>query len=265
MSVEKHPFRSNSRSTLRPSAETDAPQLTMTSSTCECQLLSCCAVGELGKFFGLAFSALLPLVNPLGDALVFLSLVGSAPPTVYRALARRIAISTTIFLIAVEAGGTLILRFFGISLPVVQVAGGLALAAMGWNLLNQQAPEGKEAPPDTDGSGMRSLEQKVFYPFTFPITAGPGCIVVMVTLSAHAYGKRVLPNIAAHAGIAIAVVLLSVAVYFCYAHAPTITARISPQTSHGILRLIAFVLLCIGVQITSNGVEAIVKSMLSRT
>jgi len=228
-------------------------------------MLSCCAVGELSKFFGLAFSALLPLVNPLGDALVFLSLVGSAPPAVYRALARRIAISTTIFLITIEAGGTLLLKFFGISLPVVQVSGGLALAAMGWKLLNQEEPDEKEKLPDMDGPDMRSLEQKVFYPFTFPITAGPGCIVVMVTLSAHASGKAFLSGVMAHAGIAIAVVLLSIAVYFCYGHAPTITARISPQTVHGVLRLIAFVLLCIGVQITLNGLEAIVKSMFLRT
>jgi multiple antibiotic resistance protein len=222
-------------------------------------------VGELSKFFALAFSALLPLVNPLGDALVFLSLVGSAPPAVYRALARRIAISTTIFLITIEAGGTLLLKFFGISLPVVQVAGGLALGAMGWKLLNQEEPDGKENLPDMDGPDMRSLEQKVFYPFTFPITAGPGCIVIMVTLSAHASGKAFLPTVMAHAGIAIAVVLLSVAVYFCYGHAPAITARISPQTVHGVLRLIAFVLLCIGVQITLNGLEAIVKTMFLRT
>ena len=225
-------------------------------------LLSCCSVGELSKFFGLAFSALLPLVNPLGDALVFLSLVGSAPPAVYRSLARKIAISTTIFLIAIEAVGTLILRFFGISLPVVQVSGGLALAAMGWKLLNQEEPAEKENPAEIDGTETRSLEEKVFYPFTFPITVGPGCIVVMVTLSAHATEKSLLPSVLGHAGIAIAVVLLSLAVYFCYGHAPTLTARISPQTSHGILRLIAFVLLCIGVQITSNGIEAMVKTML---
>ena len=222
-------------------------------------------MGELSKFFGLAFSALLPLVNPLGDALVFLSLVGSAPPAVYRALARRIAVSTTIFLITIEAAGTLLLKFFGISLPVVQVSGGLALAAMGWKLLNQEEPDAKEKLSDMDGPDMRSLEQKVFYPFTFPITAGPGCIVVMVTLSAHASGKAFLPSLMAHAGIAIAVVLLSLAVYFCYGHAPTITARISPQTVHGVLRLIAFVLLCIGVQITLNGLEAIVKAMFLRT
>lgn len=157
------------------------------------------------------------------------------------------------------------LKFFGISLPVVQVSGGLALAAMGWKLLNQKEPDEKEKLPDMDGADMRSLEQKVFYPFTFPITAGPGCIVVMVTLSAHASGKAFLPSVTAHAGIVTAVVILSVAVYFCYGHAPTITAHISPQTAHGILRLIAFVLLCIGVQIMLNGVEAIAKTMFLRT
>ena len=222
-------------------------------------------MGELSKFFGLAFSALLPLVNPLGDALVFLGLVGNAPPAVYRLLARRIAISTTVFLVAIDGGGTLVLKFFGISLPVVQISGGLALAAMGWKLLNEEGAGEKYTRPDLESSNLRSLEQKVFYPFTFPITAGPGCIVVMVTLGAHASGKGLLPAVMAHIGIAIAVVLLSVAVYFCYGHAPTITARISPETSKGVLRLIAFVLLCIGVQITSNGVDVIVKTVLLKT
>ena len=215
-----------------------------------------CAVGEFTKFLGFAFSALLPLVNPLGTALVLLGLIGNAPPAVYRTLARKIAIATTIFLISIEALGTVLLKFFGISLPVVQVSGGLVLAAVGWKLLNEVKPEVKEKPPEVD---VRTLEQQVFYPLTFPITAGPGCIVVMVTLSAHASLKGVLPSVAAHAGIVAAVVLVCLLVFVCYARAPEFAARISPQTVHGILRLIAFVLLCIGVQITSNGVEAIVK------
>jgi multiple antibiotic resistance protein len=169
--------------------------------------------------------------------------------------------------LTIEAVGTALLKFFGISLPVVQVAGGLALAAMGWNLLNQN--ERDEADPNEkqaearDGI-LRSLEQKVFYPFTFPITAGPGCIVLMVTLSAHASIKGVLPSISAHAGIAAAVVFLSAAVYLCYGHAPAITARVPRQTAHGILRVIAFVLLCIGVQITWNGAETMVKTLFLR-
>ena len=67
---------------------------------------------------------------------------------------------------------------------------------------------------------------------------------------------------AAHAGIVLAVVLLSVAVYFCYGYAPAITARVSSQTAHGIMRVIAFVLLCVGAQITSNRVEALLKRVL---
>ena len=88
------------------------------------------SVSLLAKFFGLAFSALLPVINPLGSALMFLGLVGPADSSVYRNLARKIAISTTLFLVIVELVGTALLAFFGISLPVVQVAGGLVLATM---------------------------------------------------------------------------------------------------------------------------------------
>lgn len=217
---------------------------------------------QLLKFFGLSFSALLPLVNPLGDALLFLGLVGSAPHTVYRTLAKKIAINTTVLLLTIELIGTAMLKFLGISLPVMQVAGGLVLAAMGWNLLNKEEPNTKLQRADVDPERLGSLERKSFYPFTFPITVGPGGIVVMVTLSAHASVKGLLPDIAAHAGIVLAVILLSVSVYFCYGNAPAITARVSPDTANGILRVIAFFLLCIGVQITWNGVQAMLATVM---
>src|ERR1700739_2735724 len=106
-------------------------------------------VATLAKFFGLAFSALLPVINPVGSALVFLGLVGNAPASVYKKLAFKIAVSTTIFLFIVEVVGTALLAFFGISLPVVQVAGGLVLASMGWSLLNQ-----KEAKPNPNAAAV---------------------------------------------------------------------------------------------------------------
>jgi multiple antibiotic resistance protein len=214
-------------------------------------------VRSFATFFGLAFTALLPLVNPLGDALVFMGLVGTAPPTVYRTVAKKVAISTVLFLLVIELTGTALLKFFGISLPVMQVSGGLVLAAMGWRLLNQDEPSAKEQMAGPESPDLAVLNQRVFYPLTFPITAGPGCIVVMVTLSAHASVGGLLDNVAAHAGILAAVMLLSVGVYVCYGYAPAITARIRPDTAHGILRVIAFLLLCIGVQITWNGVNAL--------
>jgi multiple antibiotic resistance protein len=215
-------------------------------------------------FFGLSFSALLPLINPLGDALVFLGIVGPAPPDVYRRIARRVAINTACFLLLIEAGGSAIIKFFGISLPVMQVSGGLVLAAMGWNLLSQN-----DAAPAAPHNGVASdrnassPESQAFYPLTFPITAGPGCIVVMITLSAQASARRGFTDLAAHGGIALAVAVLSAAVFVCYSFAPTIAARIKPQTAHGIQRVIAFVLLSIGVQITWNGV-AMLLATLSR-
>jgi multiple antibiotic resistance protein len=220
------------------------------------------SVSVFGKFFALAFSALLPVVNPLGSALVFLGLVGPAPASVHRDLARKVAIRTVLFFLVVELVGTALLSFFGISLPVVQVAGGLVLAAMGWRLLNQH-----DAPPNPNAAALTepsygSVEEKVFYPLTFPVTVDPGCIVVMLTLSAHASVKSLRENIVSHSAILVAVVALSGIVYISYAYAPKITDRISPQTSHGILRIIAFVLLCIGVQISWNGVQALMRIAL---
>jgi multiple antibiotic resistance protein len=204
-------------------------------------------------FFGLSFSALLPLINPLGDALVFLGVIGPAPPAVYRRLAKRIAINTSVFLI---------IRFFGISLPVMQVSGGLVLAAMGWRLLSQDQPTpAADETATSSETDLASLESKVFYPLTFPITAGPGCIVVMITLSAQASAQRGFADVAAHGGIALAVAVLSALVFVCYGFAPTIAARIKPQTAHGVQRVIAFVLLSIGVQITWNGLATLLGTL----
>jgi multiple antibiotic resistance protein len=216
------------------------------------------------KFFALAFSALLPVVNPLGSALVLLGLVGNAPISVFRDLARKIAIRMTFFLLVIELVGAGLLNFFGVSLPVVQVAGGLVLASMGWRLLNQQETEARPDPTKEVELGFGSLEQKIFYPLTFPVTIGPGCIVVMLALSAHASAKpEVLANVIAHLGILSAVLALSLTIFLSYRYAPMITQRISPSTANGILRIIAFVLLCIGVQITSNGLGALLKKVLT--
>ena len=214
------------------------------------------------KFFALAFSALLPVVNPLGSALVFLGLVGDAPATLYRQLARTIAIYTVLFFVFVELVGTALLTFFGISLPVVQVAGGIVLAAMGWSLLNQRDPVPRSSA-EVAPAAYGAIEEKVFYPLTFPVTVDPACIVVMLTLSAHASTKTLEENILSHSAILAAVLVLSILVFFCYAYAPRMTQHIPPQTAHGILRIIAFVLFCIGVQISWNGVQSLIRIIMN--
>ena len=222
------------------------------------------------KYFALGFSALLPLVNPLGSALIFLGLVGRAPIDAYRALARRIAINTVIFFAVIELVGSALLGFFGISLPIMQVSGGIVIAMIGWSLLNkvdsapsQDKTDAADATaPAINRAEISSLQEKAFYPFTFPITAGPGCIVVMLTLSVHAKQRTVPDTVFAYVGLFIAAVVLSATIYFCYAYAPKIARSISPSTIHGILRVIAFILFCIGVQIAWNGFDSLLRPLL---
>jgi multiple antibiotic resistance protein len=219
------------------------------------------------KVFLIAFSVLLPLINPLGSALVFLGLVGDAPPKVLRSLARRIAISNIVFLGVFELLGATILKFFGISLPIVQLSGGIVVAAMGWAVLNERSAgvdtrnkeeeTGQSSEPDT-----RHLEEGVFYPYTFPITSGPGTLVGLLTVTAHISTKVLSVDILAHLAVFLAVVVLSVLCYFCYAYAPKITKAIPPSTAHGILRVVAFILLCIGIQIAWNGLSALLATII---
>ena len=208
----------------------------------------------------LAFGALLPVVNPLGSSLLFLGVVGRVPQDEFRLLAKKVALSTMLFLLIIELAGATLLAFFGISLPVVQLAGGFVLAAMGWQLLQEKETDTSAAVDHAD-KGSGHIGDKIFYPLTFPITAGPGCIVVTGTLSAHASRHTTEQNILAHLGIAVAIVAMAVLVLVTYAYAPAITRRIKPQTVQGILRVIAFILLCIGVQIAWNGLEAMLKTM----
>lgn len=224
-------------------------------------------MGIVWRHFALGFSALLPLINPLGSALVFLGLVGIQPKEVYKSLARQIAINMVLFLAVIELIGSYLLSFFGISLPIVQLAGGIVVAAIGWGVLNQTGDNdsSKSAVAEAGSQAMstKSFESSTFYPLMFPITAGPGSLVVMLTLSAHTMeGTSLTDTLLARVGLMIAVLVLSALVYLCYGYAPQIAARISPTTVHGILRVIAFILLCIGVQIAWNGLEALLKTVL---
>ncbi|HEY9127391.1 MAG TPA: MarC family protein, partial [Acidobacteriaceae bacterium] len=184
-------------------------------------------------------------------------------------LARRIAINNIIFLAIIELLGAAILNFFGISLPIVQLSGGIVIAAMGWDVLNQRnagasSRNKEEETGKRDDPDLQHLEERVFYPFTFPITSGPGTLVALLTLTAHISNRNLTQNVLGHVGVFLAVVVLSLLCYFCYAYAPKITKAIRPSTAHGILRVIAFVLFCIGAQIAWNGLSALLVTIIRR-
>jgi len=196
----------------------------------------------------------------MGSAMLLLTMVPGVDHPTMKSMARKIAINTIFFLLIVQITGAYMLRFFGISLPVVQVAGGLVLAAMGWSLLN--APDPEFNPTKQITTSPEKLTEKLFYPLTFPITAGPGAIVVALTLSAHASDSSLMDAAFAQLGLLISVVLIGVVVYVCYAWAETMRSQVSPGFTQGVLRVISFILLCIGSEIMWTGIQNLVKSVL---
>jgi multiple antibiotic resistance protein len=202
----------------------------------------------------------------LGSALVFFGLVGDAPAPVYRHLARGIAINNIVFLTIIELLGVTILNFFGISLPIVQFGGGMVIAAMGWGVLNERdvraTSRKKKEETDQEEKPEHDFEQEIFYPFTFPITSGPGTLVALITVTAHNSSHSISNKVLSHIGVFLAIVVLSVLVYFCYRYAPTITRVIPPSTAHGVLRVVAFILFCIGVQISWNGLSELIRQVI---
>ena len=209
------------------------------------------------------------MINPVGSALTLMGIVGEVPASSYKYLARTIAINNVIFLTVIEVTGAAILKFFGVSIPVVEVSGGIVIAAIGWSVLNAPPAQTDVQFKHSDVAASAAdpghkLEQMLFYPLTFPVTSGPGTLVVMLTLSAHVSDPKMMRNILGHAGIFIAVLVLSVMVYLCYAYAPKLTSAVAPSTVRGILRVVAFILLAIGVQIAWNGLSVLLRSVLVR-
>ena len=139
---------------------------------------------EAAKNLFLILSALFPIVDPLGGSPIFLAMTREYSPSTRRALSLRIAINSFLLLVGSYFVGTHVLSFFGISVPVVQVGGGLIVISTGWALLKQSY--------DEDPKGVKKNIQatdpfhNAFYPLTLPLTVGPGSISVAITLGANA-------------------------------------------------------------------------------
>jgi multiple antibiotic resistance protein len=214
---------------------------------------------EFVKTTLLLLSALFPIVNPLGGSPIFLALTGDYTPPERRLLSQRIAINSFILLVASGLIGTHILTFFGISLPIVQVGGGLIVVATGWDMLmrNDEDDRGSEVHHEVD---PRDIYRHAFYPFTLPLTVGPGSISVAITLGANAarFPGVKLPDIFA---VIIASALLAVSIYLCYGFADRLARLLGATAMNVFMRLSSFLLVCIGVQIIWNGVSALLRSL----
>jgi multiple antibiotic resistance protein len=218
-------------------------------------------MAQLIKTTFLILTALFPIVNPLGSAPLFLSLTHYYSAAERKMLSRRIAMNSIALILGSYLIGTHILAFFGISLPVVQVGGGLVLASTGWAMLKQKDEDSTKTDVQRTVD-VQDLFRKAFYPLTLPLTVGPGSISVAITLGANEPHRDDL-LIYSIAGAVIGTALIAASVYVCYAFADRL-ARVLGETGMSIImRLSSFLLVCIGVQIIWNGLSVLLKSVFA--
>ena|SRR5208282_2017567 len=216
------------------------------------------SVIQVVKGILLVVSALFPIVDPIGGSPIFLSLTRDYTTETRKLLSRRIAVDSFILLVASYAVGSHVLSFFGISLPVVQVGGGLVVISTGWSMLNQKDGNDRNAVRRT--VNCKDALNDAFYPLTLPLTVGPGSISVAVTLGAnetHHLGANLLALLAAAIGSA----FVAVTIYLCYGFADRLADVMGQTGMNVILRLSSFLLVCIGVQILWNGASKLLSSL----
>jgi multiple antibiotic resistance protein len=211
----------------------------------------------------LIVGALFPIVDSPDNIPIFLTLTAGLSGDSRAVLARKIALNSLGILIVSVLIGTHILAFFGISLPVVQVGGGLIVTAVGWKLLNQ--PDDDVKAPESSSKPLKDayLARRAFYPLTMPLTVGPGSISVAIAVGAtqalRGQAYWILP-VAACLGCAV----IAGSVYVMYRFAEPIGRIVGDTAMNVIFRLSAFILVCIGVQIVWNGTSALLQTILVR-
>ncbi len=209
----------------------------------------------------LIVGALFPIVNPLGNTPIFLTLTHGLSGSGRAALARMIAVNGLVLMLASLFIGTYILAFFGISIPVVQVGGGLVVISTGWGLLRrpdeEESGDDKAARPCSEATYAR----QAFYPLTLPLTVGPGSISVAITLGANRTEGAEWPVIG---GMLLGAVAIALSIYLSYRFAERIGSVLGDAVMNVIIRLSSFILVCIGVQILWNGLSALLRSAIVR-
>jgi multiple antibiotic resistance protein len=202
----------------------------------------------------LAFTALFSIVNPLSGAFIFFGATRELEPKVRSEVARWVATYAFIIMAASLYVGAYVLGFFGVSIPVLRVAGGIIVAAAGWRMLN--APDATEQRR-SETPVPRSIDvppsRLAFYPLTMPLTTGPGTISVAISLGAgrptgfHASSLEFFVETLA------ATALLSLLIFGFYKYSARLANWIGATGTTIVVRLSAFLLFCIGIQILWNG------------
>ncbi|WP_071057907.1 MarC family protein [Pelistega sp. MC2] len=208
------------------------------------------------------FATVLPILNPPGVAPIFWTMTSGANAATRKMLSKRIAVNVFIMVVAAIFLGNFVLTMLGISLSVVRVGGGLLVIAAAWKLLNAEDPDTSLHPMNSEEYTVDKAKNNAFYPLTFPITCGPGTIAAAITVGASLQINSInTDTFAILSGTILGVLGVALTVYLCLRFAAQFLHRLGRNGTTIFMRLSAFILLCIGVQILWAGIHDLVISL----
>jgi len=206
--------------------------------------------------------ALFPVVNPIGTAFIvnpyFENLTRQQRKTAVKKIALYAFFVCTVALFA----GHWILELFGISIPVIQLAGGIMICKMGWEFLSAgstSAEQKMKAAHTAEAMDYRMLQDKLFYPIAFPVTTGAGTISVLFTLGARSTHENISGYLFNAGAIMISIVVMCILVYVFYLNTKTLIQYMGPKGENIVNRISAFLVFCVGLQIAVAGIKALIE------
>ena len=215
-----------------------------------------------GKSYLFVFAAILPILNPAATAPIFLSLTEGASPSTRALLARRIARNMFALMVGSMLVGTYVLEFFGISLPIVRVGGGLIVAASAWRLLNASHASDDRRTTLAGACAPVRARGRAFYRLAFLISCGSGAVAAASTVGVALNDTRLSLSLARMGGGVLALLTIGLLLYLAFRYAQQLLKPLGEAGSVIFLRLSAFILLCLGVQIVWDGLSELLLSLL---
>lgn len=208
-------------------------------------------------FFGII--ALFPVVNPIGSAFIVNPYLSQLSDTERKAAVKKITMYAFLLCIVSLFTGHWILELFGISIPVIQLAGGIMICKMGWDSLTENKDEYSEIHKESTGTPNPNdgIRDKLFYPLTFPVTTGAGTISVLFTLSAHSADKHWTYYLVNTFAIVIAILVMCTLVYIFYSNTRRMMVKLGENGQKVVNRISAFLIFCVGLQIAVTGLKAL--------
>lgn len=200
---------------------------------------------EILILIGATIGTLLPIVNPFSTAPVFATLSKRFSPKQRIQQARMAAIYMSAVLLVTLFAGAVILTFFGITVPIMRIAGGILIARVG---LGMSSPEPEESVSEESKQEALHMHDISFTPIAMPLLSGPGSIAVTISMATLADG------VSEYLAVAIGILCVAAIALLVLRMADPVVEFLGVTGMNALTRLMGFLLICIGVQFVLTGI-----------